>query len=140
MHQTDLDIFLNENVPDYHRQLEMLMFMHPGKFHVDLMDGGDHYDLIAEFPGIPKDCIHLDVDGDMLTLRAECEPDEEHASHDYVKRERHAANSGVYVRQFNVSRVDKDNIKASYKYGLLKVVLPKKAGAASSERKISIDE
>lgn len=139
MHQSDLDIFLNENTPDYYRQLEMLMFMHPGKYHVDLLDGGDHYDLVAEFPGIPREDIHLDISGDVLTLRAEHNAENEHDAHDYLKRERHHAKNGAYIRQFNIAKVDADKIKASYNHGLLKVILPKKPGADNADKKIVID-
>lgn len=139
MYQSDLDIFLNANTPDYYRQLEMLMFKHPGKYHVDLLDGGDHYDLVAEFPGIPRENIQLDISGDVLTLRAEYAGQEEHDTHDYLQRERHDAKSGAYIRQFNISKVDAEKIKAHYNHGLLKVVLPKKPGADSADKKITIE-
>ncbi|MDL2259053.1 Hsp20/alpha crystallin family protein [Eubacteriales bacterium OttesenSCG-928-K08] len=139
MHQSDLDLFLNENEQDYYRQLEDLMFAHRSRYRVDVLDGGDHYDLTAEFPDVLKENIHMDVDGDVLTLRVEPVADEEGGSHNSIDREHNKSEDNIFVRKFNISKVDAYNIKASYDHGILKVVLPKKADSKKNEKKSTIE-
>ena len=41
------------------------------EFKTDITDTGDAYLLEADLPGFAKEDIHLDVNGDVLTVRAE---------------------------------------------------------------------
>ena len=41
------------------------------RFRTDILDKGDRYLLEAELPGFKKEDIHLDLEGDILTIRAE---------------------------------------------------------------------
>lgn len=40
-------------------------------FRTDIQDKGDHYVLEAELPGFAKEDIHIDLDDNYLTIRAE---------------------------------------------------------------------
>ena len=40
-------------------------------FKTDIQDKGDHYLLEADLPGMKKEDIAIDIDGDSLTIRAE---------------------------------------------------------------------
>ena len=49
-------------------------FFHSGdiaEFKTDITDEGDHYLLEADLPGFDKKDIHLDINGDTLTINAE---------------------------------------------------------------------
>ena len=41
------------------------------EFKTDIQDKGDFYLLEADLPGFKKEDIHVDVDGDTMTIRAE---------------------------------------------------------------------
>ena len=41
------------------------------EFKTDIKDEGDRYELEADLPGFDKKDIHLDINGDMLTVSAE---------------------------------------------------------------------
>ena len=96
------------------------------EFKTDIKDEGDRYELEADLPGFDKKDIHLDVNGDTLTIHAErkAEQEEKDDKNNYVRCER---SFGSYSRQFDLSSVDADHMKATYDNGVLKLEMPKKA-------------
>ena len=84
-----------------------------------------------------KKDIHLDVNGDTLTIHAErkAEQEEKDDKNNYVRCER---SFGSYSRQFDLSSVDADHMKATYDNGVLKLEMPKKA-LPDSARHIEIE-
>ena len=93
--------------------------------------------LEADLPGFDKKDIHLDVNGDTLTIHAErkAEQEEKDDKNNYVRCER---SFGSYSRQFDLSSVDADHMKATYDNGVLKLEMPKKA-LPDSARHIEIE-
>jgi HSP20 family protein len=93
----------------------------PRRMPMDLYRDGDHYVLSADLPGIDPGSVDIDVDGQLLTIRAE----RTLASGEGVKwitRERDAAS---FVRQLNLGQgIDTDRISASYRNGVLSVTIP----------------
>ena len=106
-------------------------------FKTDIKDNGDSYTLEADLPGFDKKDIHLDVNGDTLTIHAErkAEQEEKDDKNNYVRCER---SFGSYSRQFDLSSVDADHVKATYDNGVLKLEMPKKA-LPDSARHIEIE-
>ena len=104
-------------------------------FRTDIIDKGDKYVLEAELPGFEKGDIHIDLDGDMLTIRAEHNSEEEKKHHKYVRQGRSYSS---YSRSFRISDVKPDGISAAYKNGVLELVMPKREGALPSGRSIEI--
>ena len=91
---------------------------------VDIEDKGDSYELTTDLPGMTKEDIKLSYENDVLTISAKHEEkkeDKDEQKH-YIVSER---SSQSYARQFVVHNIDKDNIKASFEGGILKVALPK---------------
>jgi HSP20 family protein len=107
-----------------------------GTFRTDIMDKGDKYLLQAELPGVKKEDIQIDIDGNDLIVSVSREERKEEKQENFLRRERI---SGSYCRRFDVSNVDVDNIAASYKDGVLELSLPKKAQDAPGGRKINIE-
>jgi HSP20 family protein len=107
------------------------------EFKTDITDEGDHFLLEADMPGFDKKDIHLDVNGDTLTIHAErkAEQEEKDDKNNYVRCER---SFGSYSRQFDLSGVDADHMKATYDNGVLKLEMPKKA-LPDSARHIEIE-
>jgi len=90
---------------------------------VDIFERGDDLVLRAEVPGVRKEALDLSVEGNVLTLRGNRVREEKIAEQSYHRTER---SYGSFTRSFTLpSTVDATNIAASYKDGVLDVVLPK---------------
>ena len=87
--------------------------------------------LRAEIPGVRNDDLDLRAEGNVLTLRGQRVRDEQISQENYHRVER---SYGAFSRSFTLpSTVDATRIAASYKDGVLEVVLPK-ADAAKPNR------
>lgn len=108
------------------------------EFRTDITDEGDAYLLEADLPGFNKSDIHLDVNGDMLTVRAERRSSREDKDEDsrVIRSERAY---GSYSRSFDLSGVNADEITAKYENGVLKLNLPKKQQAIPAARTLEIE-
>ena len=105
----------------------------PRRMPMDLYRDGDHYVLTADLPGIDPGSVDIDVDGQLLTIRAE----RTLTSGEDVKwitREREAAS---FLRQLNLGQgIDTDRISASYSNGVLSVTIP--VSEKAKPRKIEV--
>lgn len=100
---------------------------------MDLFRQGDHYVLSADLPGIDPDSVDIDVDGQLLTIRAErtLNADEDVQ---WITRERRG---GSFVRQLSLGQgLDTENIAAHYDRGVLSVTIPVQETA--KPRKIAV--
>lgn len=106
----------------------------PRRMPMDLYRDGDHYVLSADLPGIDPGSVDIDVDGQLLTIRAERTlPSGEGVK--WIVREREAAS---YLRQLNLGQgVDTDRISATYANGVLSVTIP--VSEKAKPRKISVE-
>ncbi|MWV50808.1 Hsp20 family protein [Rathayibacter sp. VKM Ac-2803] len=93
----------------------------PRRMPIDLYRDGDHYVLTADLPGIDPGSVDVDVDGQLLTIRAQRTV----ASGEdvtWITRERQSA---TFVRQLSLGQgVDTERISASYDNGVLSVTIP----------------
>ncbi len=108
------------------------------EFKTDITDEGDSYLLEADLPGFDKKDIHLDLTDNTLTIYAErhSEHEQKDKKDKYVRVER---SYGKYSRQFDVSAVDTENIKAKYDNGVLQLTLPKKQETVPEARHLEIE-
>lgn len=105
----------------------------PRLMPIDLYRDGDHYILSADLPGIDPGSVDVDVDGQLLTIRAE------RTAHgdDGVKWLAHERPSGSFLRQLNLGDgIDTENISANYDNGVLSVMIPMSAKAMP--RKVAV--
>ena len=107
-----------------------------GTFKTDIQDKGDHYLLEADLPGMKKEDIAIDIDGDNLTIKAERRNEHEEKDKSYVRCER---SYGSYARSFDISGIKAEGIKASYNDGVLSLTLPKKDVEVSGSRRLAIE-
>lgn len=105
----------------------------PRRMPMDLYRDGDHYVLTADLPGIDPGSVDIDVDGQLLTIRAERTlPDGDGVK--WITREREAAS---FLRQLNLGQgVDTENISAGYHNGVLSVTIP--VSERAKPRKIAV--
>lgn len=93
----------------------------PRLMPIDLYRDGDHYMLNADLPGIDPGTVDVDVDGQLLTIRAERTA----RSQDGVKWLARERSSGSFLRQFNLGDgIDTERISANYDNGVLSVMIP----------------
>lgn len=91
----------------------------------DIKEKTDKYLIGIELPGYQKENIKIDVEDGYLTVHAEINSDnEEKEEGKFVRRERYV---GSCSRSFYVgNEVKSEDIKASFKNGILKIEVPKK--------------
>ena len=91
----------------------------------DIKEKTDKYLIGIELPGYQKENIKIDVEDGYLTVHAEINSDnEEKEEAKFVRRERYV---GSCSRSFYVgNEVKSEDIKASFKNGILKIEVPKK--------------
>lgn len=107
----------------------------PAQIKVDVKESGDAYTVQAEVPGVSKDDIHVAIDGNIVTLRAEVKQlDTKTEGERVLRSERYY---GEVSRSFQLP-VDIDDAKASAKYdnGVLSLTLPKKRGGGNKRLKV----
>lgn len=91
-------------------------------FRVDMKETEDAYSIEADLPGMKKDDIEIVYDNNYLTISAKQDESVENKTDKYVRRERR---HGELKRSFYIDNVDESKIDASFKDGVLKLVLPK---------------
>ena len=90
---------------------------------VDIKETDHDVQLKADIPGMKKEDIDISVDEDQLIIKGERKFEKEEKDKDFVRVER---SYGSFYRSFNIGvPVKSDQIKASYKDGVLDVVIPK---------------
>lgn len=105
----------------------------PRQMPMDLYRDGDHYVLSADLPGIDPGSVDIDVDGQLLTVRAERTPRSTEGV-TWIARERAA---GSFLRQFTLSQgIERAGISASYENGVLSIVIP--VAERAKPRKIAV--
>ena len=101
----------------------------------DVQEKDGNYILDMDLPGFAKEDIHIDLNGDYLTISAEHKEETEDKSGQYIRKERRF---GSFARSFNVSDVDTDKITASYKDGVLELSMPKQTEEKAKVSQIEI--
>ncbi|MFH8248811.1 Hsp20/alpha crystallin family protein [Microbacterium sp. B2969] len=105
----------------------------PRRMPMDLYRDGDHYVLTADMPGIDPGSVDIDVDGQLLTIRAERTLTTGEGVK-WITREREAAS---FLRQLNLGQgIDTERITANYNNGVLSVTIP--VSEKAKPRKIEV--
>ena len=106
------------------RELEMKL---------DIKEDEKAYKVRADIPGVKKDDIHVTVDGNEVTIRAEVkEEKEEKQGEKMLCKERY---EGMISRSFDLPyEVDLASAAAKYSDGILDLTLPKKTDAGAAKR------
>jgi HSP20 family protein len=88
---------------------------------IDLFREGDHYIVHADLPGIDPGSVDIDVDGQLLTIRAE-RTVRGREGVAWLAREREG---GTFLRQLTLGQgIDTEHISATYSNGVLAVTIP----------------
>ena len=102
---------------------------------VDIVEERDKILLTAELPGFKENEIEIQMEGGTLTIRGERKSEVEKEGRKYHRVERLY---GQFVRSFTLpNNVDRENIKATFANGLLKIEMPKREEAKPRQIKVS---
>ncbi len=109
--------YLNDILDDFMTTKES------GNIKCDIYEKGGDYHIEMDVPGFDKQDISLEVDNGYLTITAEKQEENNDEEKNYIRRER---TYGKYQRSFYLGDLNEDEIKAEFKNGTLKVMVPKK--------------
>ena len=103
---------------------------------MDIREREDGYVVRTDMPGVKKEDIQITLENGVLTITAETKSEKETKEDGHVLRQERRY--GKYVRSLRMgTQVDGDRLKASYKDGVLELILPK--AEAAKPRKITVD-
>ena len=96
---------------------------------IDVKENNGAYVVRADIPGVKKEDIKVDVDGNLISISAEVKEEKEQKEGGRVIRsERYY---GSMSRSFSLGQdVDEKTAKAKYTDGVLELTLPKKTGSS----------
>lgn len=120
------------------KKMEKQLYGRRGKnlMKTDVREKADSYELTMDLPGFKKDEVTAQLKDGYLTISAAKgldKDEQEKESGKYIRRERYA---GACRRSFYVGEdIAEEDIKASFKHGILKLSIPKKEAKAAVEDK-----
>lgn len=126
-----LDQFLKDVNPGFYvRPLHGDPLPAPHQIKVDVKETDDGYSVQAEVPGVPKEDIHVSIDGNVISLRAEVRQlDQQLEGEKVLRSERYF---GEVARSFQLPvEIDVTRARAKYDHGVLTLTLPKLQGSSA---------
>ena len=110
---------------------DFLPYRRENNMKCDIYEKDNKYYIDMDIPGFNKEDIDISLKNGYLTIKAERKNNVEEENDDktFIRRERSYAKT---ERSFNLGNVDEDNIDASFKDGVLSIVIPK----AEEEKKL----
>jgi len=103
---------------------------------VDVEERDQEYVVRAELPGVAREDVNITTRGNILTIRGEKKQTKEARDSDYHRTERLY---GSFQRSFSLpGNVKEDKIEASFREGILEIVVPKAEDAQAQSIKISV--
>jgi len=104
---------------------------------VDIEETAEAYVLRAEMPGLKKEDVKISLSNDVLTISGEKKFEEKSQDKRYHRVER---SYGAFQRSFALSApIQADKVSASFKEGILTVMVPKSEEAKPREIDIQVD-
>lgn len=104
---------------------------------LDVYEEKDAVVVKTELPGMKKEDIEVNLTGETLTIKGEKKEDKEVKEDDYYRRER---SYGSFMRSVGLPcEVKSEEIKASFKDGVLEIRLPKTEEAKKKAVAVKID-
>lgn len=131
------DEFFRDFAPGYYvKPLHGDPLPSPAQIKVDVKENETGYVVHAEVPGVAKEDIHVSVDGNVVTLRAEVKQlDTQSKDEKVLRSERYF---GSVARSFQLpAEIDQAQAKAKYDNGVLTLTLPKRTGG--NAQRLAID-
>jgi len=133
-----VDRLLDELWQDFHRTPAAFVAGPVARFvpHVDVTESDREYRVTAELPGLAREDFEVVLEDGVLTLKGE---KRSACSEEKSRFRRAESRSGRFRRRIRFGGpVDADHVKASYRDGVLEVVVPKPEEAQPQVRTIPV--
>ncbi len=129
------DKAVKELAPDFWHQPITRFFNQP---EIDLEEHDDVITVRAELPGMNKENLEVDLDGRLLTIHGEKEERrDEKRGRTHISERRF----GSFTRTIPLPcEVDRAGVKAKYRRGVLKLILPKTEAAKARRIPVTYEE
>jgi len=130
-----LDDFLKDFTPGFLiKPLQGDALPSPGQIRMDIKESPLSYTVEAEVPGIDKEAIHVMVEGNTVTVKAECKQEQSQSNESFLRNERYY---GAVSRSLTLPvAINSQHAQARYDKGVLTLTLPKSSPTATQELKI----
>ena len=103
---------------------------------VNIVENEKGYTISAELPGVSKDDIDIDLKDNTLSIKGEKKVESKDEKENYIRVE---SSYGKFERSFNVSDdIDRNSVNASFKDGVLTLVLNKKEESKPKQIKVEV--
>ena len=108
----------------------------PLEVRVDVKENASAYTVHAEMPGVAKEDIHVEIDGNRVSISGEVRRENlEKDGERLVHSERYF---GSVARSFTLANeIDDDKSEAHFENGVLTLTLPKRAAASSRKLRVN---
>lgn len=104
------------------------------RLRIDVTESDERYQVRADLPGVNKDDIKVNIDGNQVSISAETKSHSEQEGANMICAER---SSGQYYRSFTLPQaVDDGGAQARFHDGVLELDLPKKSDGGGKPLKI----
>jgi len=135
---TIFDRFFNESFPQLSKEVGVNVFQSSSYPKCDFIDYDDRIEIIAEIPGLSKEQIAIDVDGDQVSIKgnkSQTSPMKEGGTvlHRELKKSTFQRSFMADSKIFNL-----DKISAKFSDGMLELVIPKREKVVPTKRIIEI--
>ncbi len=128
---------MDRMVHDFFHDTDFPTWLSQDKFpSIDVVENGESFRVKAEIAGMsPKD-VEISVTDGFLTIKGEKEEEKDEEGENYLRQE---TSYGSFQRVIALPETaDCDKAEASFKNGVLKIEVPKKAEALQKPRKLEI--
>ncbi len=134
---TLFDRMLSNTFPELAKEVGVDVFQKGAYPKCDIINFDDRIEIIAEIPGISKEQLSIDIDGDVITLKGEKGGQTEVTGGEYLRRE---LKRSSFQRSFTAdSKVfNLDTIGAKFEDGILELKIPKREPEKPKKRTITI--
>ncbi|MBE5835133.1 Hsp20/alpha crystallin family protein [Butyrivibrio sp.] len=124
----DLFGFPMKEFDDMERNMERKLYGRKASrmMKTDIREKDDNYEVSIDLPGFKKEEITVELDNGYLTISAAKGLDkDENKKGKFIRQERYA---GSMTRSFYIGEnVEKEDVEATYRHGVLTLTVPKKA-------------
>ena len=104
---------------------------------MDISETKDAYVVKAEIPCLDPKEVHVEVKGDLLSIRGERKEEKEEKEESFLRVER---SYGTFFRSVRLpSPVDETNVQAKYTNGVLNIRLPKSEESKRKQIDITVE-
>lgn len=123
MLRREMDHFFDDLIPFSWSREQGGKELSPWTPTADITENENEYQIMMDMPGMDKSDIKVSIQESRVSVQGERKTEEKEEKADFIRQERYYGN---FYRTFKLpEKVKEDEIKASFKEGVLKLLIPK---------------